>query len=369
MMKPFLMEVLIIMAMYIKLGYSFLSTSTIRSHTLIPGLYLQPNVIRSWGKDFRIWSTPSNWTQTRLNPQEPYGFKESDTLKEIGDPNRRRIASRAMHWLITRVLEMRTTFVTGLKVHIYSKSNRRVMLGRVSALVIAFEKINFGQIWITGGGTFFFRGLELKMRRFLFQDLQSLRKPYELYMDLIFTQSDVVNSRFFRNVFQNLADTILRKTLQTLPQTKDLMRMEIKRVTTRARKIFVAGTADFASRAAIVPFEISLGAGVKGGGQVVYLRDIEVVFNPDSVLRTTVPIILTSPIDVDIGDSSRIDSLVISGQQVWLRAKVDITPLQQFAVVPVVSKAMYRYDISNVLSKFLRFRNRVFRLPGSQPPS
>ena len=44
-----------------------------------------------------------------------------------------------------------------------------------------------------------------------------------------------------------------------------------------------------------------LGAGVRNEGQVLYLRDIQVVLNPDSILRAVVPILLTTPIDVDLG--------------------------------------------------------------------
>ena len=36
-------------------------------------------------------------------------------------------------------------------------------------------------------------------------------------------------------------------------------------------------------------------------GQVLYLKDIRVVLNPDSILRAVVPILLTTPIDVDLG--------------------------------------------------------------------
>ena len=43
------------------------------------------------------------------------------------------------------------------------------------------------------------------------------------------------------------------------------------------------------------------GGGVKDDGQVLFLRDIQVVLNPDSNFRAVVPIILTSPIDVDLG--------------------------------------------------------------------
>ena len=40
---------------------------------------------------------------------------------------------------------------------------------------------------------------------------------------------------------------------------------------------------------------------MRNEGQVLYLRDIQVVLNPDSILRAVVPILLTTPIDVDLG--------------------------------------------------------------------
>ena len=43
---------------------------------------------------------------------------------------------------------------------------------------------------------------------------------------------------------------------------------------------------------------MNIGAGVKNDGQVLFLRDIQVVLNPDSILRAVVPILLTTPIDV-----------------------------------------------------------------------
>ena len=46
---------------------------------------------------------------------------------------------------------------------------------------------------------------------------------------------------------------------------------------------------------------MNIGAGVKNDGQVLFLRDIQVVLNPDSILRAVVPILLTTPIDVDLG--------------------------------------------------------------------
>lgn len=49
-------------------------------------------------------------------------------------------------------------------------------------------------------------------------------------------------------------------------------------------------------------FEVCSGMGIKHNGQTVYLKDILVTLNPDTLLSTVMPITTTSPIEVDIGE-------------------------------------------------------------------
>ena len=51
------------------------------------------------------------------------------------------------------------------------------------------------------------------MRRFLFQNMQSIRKPYKMHGDFLLTQADIVNSKLIRNLIQLLVNTILENAL------------------------------------------------------------------------------------------------------------------------------------------------------------
>lgn len=87
--------------------------------------------------------------------------------------------------------------------------------------------------------------------------------------------------------------------------------------------------------------------GVRENGHVIYLKDIQVVINPDNaMLRTSLPILLAAPVDVDIGEDCNIISLVIGEKHVWLRARSTISPISPFAVTPFRKKALYRYYLS-----------------------
>jgi len=76
-----------------------------------------------------------------------------------------------------------------------------------------------------------------------------------------------------------------------------------------------------------VLFEVALGVGIRSGGQVVYLKDITLTLNPDNVLRTSLPLLLTTPVDVDLGDDIAIDSLVVTDADVKIRATCTVRPV------------------------------------------
>jgi hypothetical protein len=196
------------------------------------------------------------------------------------------------------------------------------------------------------------------MRRFLFQDLQSLRAPYRLSGDLLLSQEDIVRSKFIRDLIQLLVNTIL---CNALTPAAELVSVVVKTVFIRDRRVFATGEVwPTGSGGAAVDFEVSLGAGVRDEGQVVYLRDIQVVLNPDStLLRTSFPIPLSAPIDVDLGSDCRIESLVISNKHVWIRFKSVISPVAPFSVAKQPRRAMYFYDLAALLSSVLRLRGGI----------
>jgi len=148
-------------------------------------------------------------------------------------------------------------------------------------------------------------------------------------------QSDVVNSKLIRNLMQLLVNTVLERAVASyeafsapLPPlvsapgggaggaanavTQDVLKVVVKKVSIRARRLFASGEVSVSaevllslvlvmlflctpfSRAfwlhaqvpgnivsstaggAMMPFEVSTGAGVRDGGQVLYLKDIQV---------------------------------------------------------------------------------------------
>ena len=197
------------------------------------------------------------------------------------------------------------------------------------------------------------------MRRFLFQNLQSLRTPYRLSGDLLLSQEDILQSKFIRDLIQLLTNTILSSALS---QSAGLISVNVTSVSIRGRRIHASGDVwpTSAGSGAAMGFEISLGAGVRDEGQVVYLRDIRVVLNPSvTLLRTSFPIPLSSPIDIDLGPDCRLDSLVISDHHIWIRFKSVISPVAPFSVAPVQRRAMFYYDLAALLSSVLRLRGGV----------
>ena len=130
---------------------------------------------------------------------------------------RKPIFAHFVSWILRRLVETRTQFVSGLEVNVLSPSNRDILRGRVNTLEVKFDKIAYGQIFVSGGGRLILQGLDLRMRRFLFQNLQSLRKPYKIYGDFLLTQADIINSKFIRNLIQLLVNTILERVFAQGP--------------------------------------------------------------------------------------------------------------------------------------------------------
>ena len=305
------------------------------------------------------------WPVMRLNKEDNEDFKSED-LQEISGAGEqgRNWAARFMEWLIARSMRARSQFVSGLSVRVNGRKNRNILRGRVDSIAISFDRIAYGQIWCTGGGSVYIKGLNLRMRRFLFQDLQSLRTPYDIYGDFLLTQSDIINSKFIRNVIQHLVNIVIKRALKL---SREVLDCEIKRVTIRGKRIYIYGEADVGKGGAIMPFEISTGVGVREGGQVVYLRDLNFCLNPESVLRTEVPVITTSVIDVDIGEDCWLDSFEIADRHVRIKAHSSISPLVRFEVAPADSRGRFRYDMGAVLSNIMKFSDRA--IFGPSPPA
>jgi len=283
------------------------------------------------------------------------------------------LMARLIAWVLKRVVLANTQLAKGVKVDVKSASNRQLVRGKVESLELTWDKIAFGQLYVTGGGRLLIEGLDLRMRRFLFFNQQTLRKPYRIAGDFLLTQSDIVNSKFIRNMLQLLVNTILQRVLA---QAEGALKLTIKKVTIRERRLYVLGEASVPASSivgsgasilaasnvgdkegdlALLSFEVSTGAGVREEGQVIYLKDIQVTLNPDSAVRASLPIVLSSPIDVDLGTKCCLESLVITNSHVWIRAISEITPaISSFSPPPARKRALFFFDLANLLSSVLK---------------
>jgi hypothetical protein len=269
--------------------------------------------------------------------------------------------------LLRNLVISRTTYISGLNIVVLAARNLAIARGRVNTIEMKFDKIIFNDVHVSGGGRLIVKHLNLRMRRFLFRRKQSIRKPYLLYCDLLLTQLDIIKSTFIRGLIQLLVDTILARVFdQALVvgiDAKSLVSASINKVTIRARRIHAQGTAQFLkyqnNGIGSVDFEISTGAGIRGEGQVLYLRNINVSLNPNSAFPTDIPILTTAPVDNDLGDDFRIESLVIANKNIWIRAACIISPMQPFAVVESSNLALYKFDLSALLSSLLQLTGGI----------
>lgn len=317
--------------------------------------------------------TDSHWPSFRNKNMSYFqaSFNELDNLR-VTRKGKQKILGRIISWVLSKIIVSRSEYVTGLELNIWSQRNLDILRGKIDAMEMKFDKICFCKIFVSGGGRFLIKGLNLRMRRFLFQKLQSVRIPYIIYCDLIFTQLDIVKSTFIKNLIQLLVDTILERVLSQAKtvgvDTSRIVSAQINSVKIDSRRIHAIGVARILSNStgsvgaagfASIDFEISTGAGMRDEGQTLYLRDIKVLLNPRSFLRTDIPILTVSPIDVDLGEEFRIESLVIANKNIWIRAASVISPVEPFSVIERRSKALFKYDVSGMLSTLLRLNGGI----------
>jgi hypothetical protein len=89
-------------------------------------------------------------------------------------------------------------------------------------------------------------------------------------------------------------------------------------------------------------FEVSTRLGVRENNpSVLYLQDLAVTANPESVLmRTQLPIPSNTAIDVDLGAQCNIERLVISNEKIAFAASAVISPVRTFSVTPTTTAAV-----------------------------
>eukprot|EP00981_Chlorochromonas_danica_P007085 scaffold1551_cov164-Ochromonas_danica.AAC.13 len=313
------------------------------------------------------FSPAQNLVTTGYNQQVALGahFKELDENTRTIEKERGRfrplIIARIVSWALHKIITLRTDVVQGLDIKIASRSNYGVLRGRLDTIDMKFDKISFAQLHVSGGGRFIIKGLELRMRRFLFFNRQSVKKPYVIYADLLLTQQDIINSKVIRNLIQLLVNTILERILQN----DKILSASVRKVTIYARRINAQGTvkvlSDRVDDSSLISldFEISTGAGMRDNGHVLFLKDVQATVALNSRLRTSVPYLATRPIDIDLGEDCMIENLVIANKNIWIRAASVISPITPLSVVEIESKALYRFDLSALLSSLLRLNGGI----------
>ena len=153
--------------------------------------------------DESSWPTFVNQNMTLLKSS----FSKLDDFCEI--QHRPVALARWLSGILKKIVLSRTTFVSGLDVVVLAARNLAIARGRVNTIEMKFDKIIFNDVHVSGGGRLIIKDLNLRMRRFLFRRKQSIRRPYVLYCDLLFTQLDIIKSTFIRGLIQLLVDTIL----------------------------------------------------------------------------------------------------------------------------------------------------------------
>lgn len=178
-------------------------------------------------------------------------FKELDNLKE-SKKHKQKFLGRIVAWFIRKIVVARSDYIQGLELNVWANRNLDILRGKIDTLEMKFDKISFCKIFVSGGGRLIIKGLNLRMRRFLFQNnLQSIRVPYIIYCDLIFTQLDIGKSTFIKNLIQLLVDTILARVLSQARiagvETSRIINAEIRAVKIQSRRIHAIGVAHLLS--------------------------------------------------------------------------------------------------------------------------
>jgi hypothetical protein len=336
--------------------------------------------------NFEPWPSFRNRTliQIRQGLQNPETGESNDTEQIV---MKRVLLAKLLSWLLQKLIRKHTDYVQNLQVYVHALSNPHVIRGKIDQIHLNFNKISFRGLYVSGGGKLMLKDIDLRMRRFLFQNLQTLRKPYVIHADFTFTQQDIINSKLFRDLIQLLVNLILEKifaanrivsasirkvTINTcriatqgtvklqltqhslFPMSSSLSPSSSTTVTTEGSNTSISKSRNEDFQAS-VDFEISAETAMRDEGQIFCLKDLQVILNPDSMLlRTSVSLpIVSSSIDVDIGDDCRIESLVIANKCIRIRAISLISPISPFAVTTSVSKAMFKYDLSSFFSSLL----------------
>lgn len=274
------------------------------------------------------------------------------TFESVAFFSRGFLARKLAASIIHRILVVTSKSASGLTVQVSNSTTLDVIRGNLKHIEIKFDKVYYDLIQITGGGTLLADGIDMKMRRLLFIERAFLRRSYNLSAEFSLTPSDVINSKLFRDWMQLLVDSVVAANFGNQGKSR------ILKVTISARRIHIHG--DLITSIPLtpsIPWQFSTAVGVRPNKQVVFLCNMSLVFNnQNNGLRFQTPLILSELFDVDLGENFFVDDLVISNQSIYIRANCKIWNCERFAVAPVIKRGLYRYDLSDLLSKLMSFK-------------
>eukprot|EP00638_Chattonella_subsalsa_P008147 CAMPEP_0117755188 /NCGR_PEP_ID=MMETSP0947-20121206/13297_1 /TAXON_ID=44440 /ORGANISM="Chattonella subsalsa, Strain CCMP2191" /LENGTH=351 /DNA_ID=CAMNT_0005574463 /DNA_START=162 /DNA_END=1214 /DNA_ORIENTATION=+ len=262
--------------------------------------------------------------------------------------------SRVMDLIVRRVVTSRTKSHLNLNVTCFSPSTRKLLSGFLPNVNITFDELYFDKVQITGGATIQALGSDFKMLAFplkpFFRQSRALKKPMEVYGEIYLTQEDVVESPAIRKTAQNLINILVQKALKMLPQFSEVLAVAVKRVAIQGKRLAFSGTVNTAVTNSI-PFCVKTGLRIRESGHVVILDKPELVVNAGTALELKVPILASGEIEIDIGNSAKLERVEIDNGKIGVEARVLFSPVPPFAVSQTQQRAVYSYDLGSFLSE------------------
>ncbi|CAM9380148.1 unnamed protein product [Chrysoparadoxa australica] len=249
--------------------------------------------------------------------------------------------------LLRRSINRRTEHA-GLRVSVEARSNRAAMFGRLDTLNIAFDKMMFERLRLTGGCELEIMGLSIRSAGLLLpgRRIRRLLRPCEVYGKYFITQEDLHMSPMIRG----LVESVLNKAnnYNKPPHLKDERGITISKVCVNDAKLEAAGV--YNTSLVPVPFRYRTGIQISRDGHIIYLKDPEILW--DSPLP--VPLLLMRTLRIDLGNNAQFSHVQIGGGGIMCEGRFVVSPQRPLLVAPVKQRpADVYHDLGETLSQFI----------------
>lgn len=283
--------------------------------------------------------------------------------------------------IVRRVVTSRTKSHLNLNVTCFSPSNRKMLSGFIPNVNITFDELYFDKLQITGGAKLQVMGADFKVLAFPVKWLlgrlgaparpllRALKRPLEVYVEGALTAADLRASPAVRRTAQTLLRLLAERALRDRPLllSSEVVAVAVRDVQVSQGSLAFDGVLNTAVTYSSIPFRIRTGLVVKNRwnknaeadqGHVIALKDPELVINYRTPYALTVPVLTYGgDIDIDIGESAKIEDLEITEEGVALRARVLFSNVAPFRVGPQPRRALYAYDLGAFLSETWGFHD------------